>query len=450
MKLRNKIKLYTAVLFAILFIIMNITVYITFSKMILNNELKAATKEMEKTTTDIGKGLGKIPEATLLRSYVPINGMIQMVSDDNRKLFSVTSSTEQKLITRNTKYLQGEQSKFITYQNKSYTIVSMPLILLDGSVASLQVTNSIQPTVDILTILKLVLIVVTVIAIIPVILSSRFLSKLITSPVTSMIRTMTDIRESGHFKRLPLEAKSKDELFQMGETFNHMIELLETNYKKQKLFVSNASHEFKTPLTIIESYASLLKRRGLAEPELFTESVEAIHAEAIRMKEMTEQLLLLAKHHEQWNIHHTVIDLRNFLSQAAQSFQNAFGREIHLRSKYGNRLEVKTDEKKLKQLLFIFLDNARKYSDEAITLGYGMENGLVFIKIIDRGIGIHHNELPKVFDRFYRVDQARSRKIGGSGLGLSLAKEIAAVLNIKIVLDSTESVGTTAILYLKK
>ncbi|MEH7106536.1 sensor histidine kinase [Bacillus sp. JJ1764] len=450
MKLRNKINLYTAVLFAILFIIMNITVYFTFSKLILNNELKAATKEMEKTTTDIGKGLGTIPEATLLRSYVPINGMIQMVTDDNRKLFTVTSPTEKKLINRNTKYLQGEQSQFITYQNKSYTFVSMPLILLDGSVASLQVTNSIQPTVDILSILKLVLIVVTVVAIIPVILSSRFLSQLITSPVTSMIRTMTDIRESGHFKRLPLEAKSKDELFQMGETFNHMIELLETNYKKQKLFVSNASHEFKTPLTIIESYASLLKRRGLTEPDLFTESVEAIHSEAIRMKEMTEQLLLLAKHHEQWNIHNTAVELKNFLTQTAHSFQNAFGREIHLHSDFGKTLEIAADEKKLKQLLFIFLDNARKYSDEAITLEYGMENGLVFIKIIDRGIGIHHNELPKVFDRFYRVDQARNRKIGGTGLGLSLAKDIAAVLNIRIVLDSTESVGTTAILYLKK
>ena len=108
---------------------------------------------------------------------------------------------------------------------------------------------------------------VTLIALIPVLISSRFLSNFITNPVTSMIKTMTEIRQSGRFKTLKVEGSSKDELFQMGLTFNHMIELLEINFEKQQQFVSNASHELKTPLTIIESYASLLKRRGLNEPQ---------------------------------------------------------------------------------------------------------------------------------------------------------------------------------------
>ncbi len=448
MKLRHKINLYTLVLFAVLLVLMNVTVYFTFSKLILDSELTTASKEMERTTSDIGKSLGTIPESNLLRSYVPINGMIQLVTADNRKIFSVTSQPEQNLINRNTKYMPGEMSKFITYQNKSYSFVSMPLILLDGRVANLQVTKSIEAAAENLKILRLVLIVVTVLALIPVIISSLFLSKLISNPVTSMIKTMTEIRESGRFKRLPLEAGSKDELFQMGATFNHMIDLLETNYDKQQQFASNASHEFKTPLTIIESYASLLKRRGLTEPDLFTESVEAIHSEAIRMKEMTEQLLLLAKHHEQWNIQNTIIDLGTFLSQTSNAFQSSFNREIHFHQEHGKPLKVETDEKKLKQLLFIFLDNARKYSDEAISVVYGLEHGTAFIKIIDSGTGISQEDLPKVFDRFYRVDKARSRNKGGSGLGLSLAMEIAAAICVRIQLESTEGVGTTAVLYL--
>ncbi|MCL6570907.1 MAG: HAMP domain-containing protein [Bacillus sp. (in: Bacteria)] len=450
MKLRNKINLYTAVLFAALLILMNISVYITFSKLILDSELNTATKEVEKTTNDIGKSLGTIPEAELLRSYVPINGMIQFVTADNLAISTVTSPSEQNLIGRNATFNQGEVSKSIVYQKRTYTFESMPIILLDGSVANLQVTKSIKTATDNLKILRLVLLLLTLLALIPVVVSSRVLSNLITSPVISMTKTMKEIRHSGLFKRLILEGKSKDELYQMGETFNHMIDLLETNYEKQKQFVANASHEFKTPLTIIESYASLLKRRGLSEPELFTESIEAIHSEAIRMKEMTEQLLMLAKHHEQWNIQKTPVNLGDFLNQTVKSFQNAYCREIEFQLENYPPITVVTDEKKLKQLLFILLDNARKYSDEAITVISGLEHEVAFIRVADKGIGIPRDEIPKVFDRFYRIDKARNRKKGGSGLGLSLAKEIADAIGVKIQLESEEKVGTTAILFLTK
>ncbi|MEH7075255.1 sensor histidine kinase [Neobacillus drentensis] len=447
MKLRNKINLSTAVLFAALLIIMNISVYFTFSKLILDSELNTARKEMEKTAHDIGKSLGSIPEAELLRSYVPINGMIKIISTDGHARLIVTSPTEQKLAGMKTRFSQGEDSRFITYQKRLYTFESMPIILFDGSVANLQITKSSKAATDNLKVLKLVLLLVTLLALIPVVVSSRILSNLITNPVTSMTNTMKEIRQSGRFKRLPLEGKSKDELFQMSETFNHMIDLLETNYDKQKQFVSNASHEFKTPLTIIESYASLLKRRGLTEPALFSESIEAIHSEAVRMKEMTEQLLLLAKHHEQWNIKKTTVNLHEFLQQTVRSFQGAYHREIHFQQENSEPITVKTDEKKLKQLLFIFLDNARKYSDEAILVILGIEQDMVYIKVADKGIGIHNDDLPKIFDRFYRVDKARNRKMGGSGLGLSLAKEMADAIGIKITVESEEGVGTTANLF---
>jgi two-component system, OmpR family, sensor histidine kinase ArlS len=302
---------------------------------------------------------------------------------------------------------------------------------------------------DNLSTLRLVLVMVTLLALIPVLISSRVLSNLITLPVISMINTMTEIRQSGQFKRLKLQRKSKDELYQMGETFNHMIDLLEINFEKQQQFVSNASHELKTPLTIIESYASLLKRRGMREPQIFEESIEAIHSEAIRMKEMTEQLLLLARNQEHWNIESNQVLLQELLKQTVKAFQSAYHREIDYIKENEAPLTVITDEKKLKQLLFIFLDNARKYSENAITVVTGIKQGVVFIKIIDRGIGIEKDEIPMVFDRFYRVDKARTRKKGGSGLGLAIAKEIADAIGVRLALESTIGVGTTATLYFK-
>lgn len=451
MKLRNKINLYTAFLFAILLLIINITVYYSFSKLILESELNTAHNEMQNISENIGKSLGIISKDILLRSYVPINGMIQIVTKDNNDNSDpLTSPGAHDLSKRKSVFYSNEVSKTIEYQDMLYSFESMPIILEDGSIANLQITKSMETATNNFSILRLVLIMVTLIALIPVLISSRILSNLITKPVTSMIKTMTDIRQSGAFKRLKLEGNSKDELFQMGKTFNHMIDLLEINFDKQKQFVSNASHELKTPLTIIESYASLLKRRGLKEPKLFSESIEAIHSEAIRMKEMTEQLLMLARHHEQWNIELNQLNISLLITQTVKAFKNAYNRDIRFFQENETPLFIETDEKKLKQLLFIFLDNARKYSDETITVELGNDQDEVYIKIIDHGIGIPEGDLPKVFDRFYRVDKARSRKQGGSGLGLSLAKEIADAIGVRIHLDSVLGAGTTVTILSKK
>lgn len=228
----------------------------------------------------------------------------------------------------------------------------------------------------------------------------------------------------------------------MGSAFNDMITLLESNYAKQEQFVSNASHELKTPLTIIESYASLLKRRGLGRPELFQESVEAIHSEAIRMKEMTEQLLLLARNPEDWQVEMERVDLVALTKSSAKAFHDAYNRQVEVKAEA--TMMGWTDSRRLKQLLFILLDNALKYSDELIVIEVVRKQSEIHVQITDRGIGIPRDELERVFDRFYRVDEARSRRGGGAGLGLSLALDIAQAISAQIELDSLPGVGTTA------
>ncbi|KQL18512.1 sensor histidine kinase [Cytobacillus solani] len=449
MKLRNKINLYTAVLFSVLLLLMNLSIYFLFSNLILESETKGVKEETEKIAEVFNQSTKMAEEGEFLRAYVPIDGMIRIIKPNRQGTLTTTSPTEIELSKEDAIYYTGEISKRMMINHRTYAFASMPIILSDGNVANLQIMKNIERAIENLKILRIVLITVTLIALIPVFISSRLLSDLLIKPVTSMIKTMTEIKQSGQFKRLPLEGKSKDELHEMGETFNHMIDLLETNFEKQKQFVSNASHELKTPLTVIESYASLLKRRGMQEPELFAESIDAIHSEAIRMRDMTEQLLLLAKHNEQWNLHMSEVNLNEFLKQTLHAFQNAYNRKIIFNNELQPSLMVDTDEQKLKQLMYIFLDNARKYSDKAITVAARIKDGQVFIQMIDQGIGIHKDELPKVFDRFYRVDKARNRKSGGSGLGLSLAKELGEVLDIKIDLESKEGIGTTVTLYLQ-
>ncbi|CAJ1315303.1 sensor histidine kinase [Paenibacillus nuruki] len=465
MKLRSKIHLYSSVLFALLFILTNVLVYIVFSRLSINEQLVRVESQTNKTADNIRQIAGSMTTADLLRAYVPVDGMIRIVTEKGNNSLVVTSSSEQELSKRTVSYSKELQSQKITYNANGYVFVSIPVIWTDGSVVNVQVTESLHQTENYLQVLRIVLITVTGLAMIPVILSGHILGRIIMRPIGAMTSTMSEIKRSGRFKRLELDPKSKDELLEMGQTFNAMIDLLETNYDKQKQFVSNASHELKTPLTIIESYASLLKRRGMDRPELFHESVDAIHSEAVRMKEMTEQLLLLAKHKEQWNLSIEPLHLAEEIDQLVKGFHNAYQRQIDVRISpellaKPSLLLIQNDAGKLRQLLFILLDNARKYSQNPIVIEIENDQPLSehagtvkiqrrCIRIIDQGIGIPQAELSKVFDRFYRVDEARSRTdVGGSGLGLTLALEIADAIGATIRLESVEKEGTTAIVSL--
>lgn len=442
MNLRNKINLYTSVLFIGLLIFINFAIYFSFSKIMLSTELERTVAEAKQAIIGINQVGEDIPRESVLRAYVPINGMLQIVKADGTRGIAALDPEVQHLHMIPVTYYKKEVQKITDYDGSLHAFVSIPLIWTDGEIVEMQVTESLKATDEMLNSLKWVLMIATAIAMIPVLISSTLLSNVITRPITSMTATMREIKGSGEFKRIPLPKESKDELYQMGETFNKMIDLLEVNYDKQGQFISNASHELKTPLTVIESYASLLKRRGKDQPEVFDESVEAIHSEAIRMKELTQQLLLLAKNEEQWNVRKEEVRLSLIVEELVRSYEKAYHREIRL--EMVDDLIAAFDVQKFKQLFYILMDNARKYSEETIEVQIGKEQQLAVVKIIDRGIGIPSADLEKVFDRFYRVDKARTRKTGGYGLGLSLAKEIADAIGAEIRLESIEGLGTTA------
>lgn len=442
MKLRNKINLYTTVMFICLLILITSAIYLSFSRMMQNSELERTAAEARQAISGINDSGASGPSKELLKAYVPVNGMLLIVKEDGSKGPAAVAPGQQGLYDLQAAFYQNEQQRIVEYNGVPHAFVSIPVVLNDGEVASLQVTESLEQTEKVLRTLRAVLVAVTVIAMIPVVISSRLLGNLITRPITSMIATMRDIQGSGHFKRIPLPRESKDELYQMGDTFNKMMELLEINYEKQGQFISNASHELKTPLTVIESYASLLKRRGREQPELFEESVQAIHSEAIRMKELTEQLLLLARHDEQWKVEWEELNLAGVVDELVRSFRKAYHRDIDLEAE--EEVRIRTDVQKFRQLFYILMDNARKYSEDTIEVKVTKTPRYGVVEVLDRGIGIPAADLDKIFDRFYRVDKARTRKTGGFGLGLSLAKEIADAMAAKIQMESIEGYGTKA------
>src|SRR5699024_4189534 len=159
------------------------------------------------------------------------------------------------------------------------------------------------------------------------------------------------------------ENRSKDELYEIEKTFNDMMNHLKDSFQKQEIFVSNASHELKTPISIIKSYAQLLQRRGKTHPEVFDESVYAIDSEADRMEQLVHQMLLLAKNRE--NVILEKIDFTNLCKKTVMKFKSAYNRSISLNIS-STVMYVKGNKDQLQQVIYILLDNALKYSDKNV------------------------------------------------------------------------------------
>lgn len=435
MKLKNKIHISSTLLMLVILLVLAFVIYFSFSQLTYSSEVNQLQSETNALVAKFNETETSDP-SNVLRAYVPVNGLVKVTVPEGKQPSPIQSPT---VTVKLPAELEG-QSGTVKVDDERFAYVKAPIIWTDGQVAEVTVAQSLRETTNNLNMLRLVLIAGTLLAMIPVVISSVVLGKIVTQPITNLTNTMTRIQRNGQFERLPIEGKSQDELTQMGNTFNEMMSLLEENYSKQEEFVSNASHELKTPLTVIGSYAKLLQRQGMQDEKIAEESVAAIRAETDRMKALIEQLLHIARRSES-QVEWTQVDALDLLEQTVTAMNTSYDREFKLITSEQS-LPVVTDIAKFKQLLYILLDNARKYSSEKVEV-VARKNGDTIIQVRDTGIGIPKEAVPYVFERFYRVDKARNRETGGFGLGLSLAKQLADSLKVRIELESIEQLGTT-------
>lgn len=217
------------------------------------------------------------------------------------------------------------------------------------------------------------------------------------------------------------------ELKGLEAAINSMIDRLRDSYRQQVRFVSDASHELRTPIAVIKGYADMLDRWGKDDPKILEESITAIRKESSHMNELVEQLLFLARGdsgRQPVNIEH--ISINEVMKEVYEESLMIDGNHTYEFKSSGN-IEADADEAMLKQAVRILVDNAAKYTDkgDGITLGCGYnDDGRPMLYVQDNGIGMSSEDVKHVFERFYRADNARYSKAQGSGLGLSIAKWI--------------------------
>lgn len=233
------------------------------------------------------------------------------------------------------------------------------------------------------------------------------------------------------------------ELMGLENAVNNLISRMHEAYRQQTRFVSDASHELRTPIAVIKGYAELLNRWGKDDPKVMEESVAAMLAEADNMQRLVEQLLFLARGDAgRTAFSPEKVDLRELLLSAVDEYK-LIGTKHTWRIRAEEPVFTFGDEAMLKQALRILADNAIKYSPEGsiITLrAHYTPQGMATLSVQDNGTGIKAEDLPHLFERFYRSDPARSR--GGTGLGLAIAKWITERHEGHIDVFSSLGLGT--------
>jgi heavy metal sensor kinase len=269
-------------------------------------------------------------------------------------------------------------------------------------------------------------------------------------PMEQLHRQAAQITAEHLDRRLPVR-NPRDELGRLAQTINGMIARLERSFGEIRRFTADASHELRTPLTAIriEAEVALHKPMTLADHQVLLSS---ILEECARLTRLTDQLLELAR--EDVNAARPPLqplDLAGLLAGVVETMRPlAEAKGIALRHDRFDPQRIHGAEARLRQVFYNLLDNAIKYTPEGGTVEVQLscqEHNAV-IRVSDTGVGIPPEHLPRVFDRFYRVDKARTRAEGGTGLGLSIAQSIVTAHGGTIKLTSTPGRGTTCIVTL--
>jgi heavy metal sensor kinase len=282
-----------------------------------------------------------------------------------------------------------------------------------------------------------------------------FLARKSLAPIASMNSQTQRISVENLSARLDV-TNSRDELGRLTTTINDLLTRLENSFKEQQRFIADASHELRTPLAVLrgETEVALGKTRTQKE---YQQSLSLIQDEAERLSRIVEDLFILARqpintraalNKERVSLNDAVSDC----ARAAHVLASRKGVRLHLENDSPS-IALNGDEELIKRMILNLLDNAVKYTPAGgeISLALARQNGNAEIVVRDTGIGIAQTDQPRVFDRFFRVDKARARTLGGAGLGLSIAQWIVEVHGGEISLASAPGEGSkfTVLLPLK-
>lgn len=268
-------------------------------------------------------------------------------------------------------------------------------------------------------------------------------SRKMLAPIDNMISDANTINSQRLNRRLDVP-EAEDELQKLSMTINSMLDRMEDAFRLQGRFAADASHELRTPLSILQGNADMLERWGRNDPAVLDESIASIQKQTSYMNKLVDNLLFLARGDSgTQQLKKEAFDIGLLLYEMVEE-QSSIDEAHHYHVNAPADTWLLADRSMIKQLLHALIDNSVKYTPAGgdITLSCTGQDDSISVSVADTGIGMEPEHLAHVFERFYRVDQARLRTTGGMGLGLSIVKAIVDVHGGKLHADSEKGKGT--------
>jgi two-component system, OmpR family, sensor histidine kinase ArlS len=451
--IRWKITLWSSMFLFFLFLSYNIFQYIVIDNGILNYEKQNGIHQLKEVLAFIQSD----DEPLSLKQIKNSEGYLSKINEKNQLIRILDVKGNVITSTSNNVSPNWQQPRAVKYQEYKVVrkhddrlLVLRSPIVTSKFTGTVEIIRNMEMSDDFMEKVFLLMIAAGIGSLILSILGGTILSKKILSNIQALTLTMKKIKINGLEERVPVNEKN-DEFAQLGSLFNELMDSLEDSFIQQKQFVEDASHELRTPLAIIQGHLTLLNRWGKNDAAILDKSLKSSLKEVERLTNLVQELLELSRA-ENSLINSMDIEPINVLETVQHVVKNF---EV-LHSNYGFRIDhshenlyVNISSRHLEQILIILLDNAVKYSareEKEVIIDCSLINEKVSLKVMDKGIGIPEEDIPYILNRFYRVDKARSRKQGGLGLGLAIAKRWVEKYNGTINIESKEGQGTNVTL----
>ena len=313
-----------------------------------------------------------------------------------------------------------------------------------------------------LNLLKNIFIISIILGLILIFVLSNIISNGILVPIKNIIKTSKEISK-GNLKKRIKPLNTHDELMDLTNIINEMLDKINLSFEKQSRFISDASHELRTPITILKGYAELISRRYIKNMqenekntprnEMLIEAINAIINESDNMNKLISSLLFLSRNEtdEYDKSNRILISSSDILNQIKKDYDLIDVSNKIIIDKNEN-FDFITDKNLLLQSIRIVLENSIKYSPVGtnIYLSSTTDEDYGYISIRDEGYGMDGKELERIFDRFYRIDESRNKNTGGHGLGLSIFKKILEIQGHKFTIESKINIGTRITIIIEK
>ena len=338
----------------------------------------------------------------------------------------------------------------VKLDRKRFRVLTFPISGPDSSKLFIFTAYPVEELYNLTRTLKWLFLLLLPIALGATFIGGLTLTRKVLRPVREINEAASEVDSDDLSRRLPVSGN--DEFSELAGTFNGMFDRLQTSFgdledsvEQQKRFVADASHELRTPLTVIRGSASWALQDGRSAAEI-REALVDTNTAATRMDRLIGNLLMLARSDaKKMNVDKAELLVSDLLQESARQGVDKLDLHRIEIDVLPPRLTVLVDREKMLQVLGNLVDNAVRHtpSTGVVRLIARSNEGLVEIKVSDTGSGISEEHLPNLFDRFYRVDDARSAEVGGTGLGLAICKELVQAHSGTISVNSRVGVGTT-------